>query len=86
MMDFVAAAQSAPFTNTNDAKSTALRRLLALAALLHHWRRHLGQLLSLIIGLSSATALFVGVQLLNAEARSSYDQAEASLTGGVLPY
>lgn len=46
-----------------------------LHALLSHWRRHPLQLLMLVCGLIAATALWSGVQALNAQARSSYDQA-----------
>lgn len=52
-----------------------------LAALLSHWRRHLLQLAALVVGLALATALWSGVQALNAEARASYARA-ASLLGG----
>ncbi|QGM96584.1 ABC transporter permease [Methylocystis parvus] len=56
--------------------------LFALAALLSHWRRHPANLATLIIGLSVATALWSGVQALNAQARKSYDSAAAAFTGG----
>ncbi|WP_052063469.1 hypothetical protein [Nitrincola sp. A-D6] len=46
-----------------------------LHALLSHWRRHPLQLLMLACGLIAATALWSGVQALNDQARSSYDQA-----------
>lgn len=46
-----------------------------LAALLGHWRRHPLELATLLIGLAVATALFSGVQALNAEARDSYARA-----------
>lgn len=52
-----------------------------LAALLSHWRRHPLQLAALVVGLALATALWSGVQALNAEARASYARA-ASLLGG----
>ncbi|WP_227286484.1 ABC transporter permease [Boseongicola sp. H5] len=51
----------------------------ACAALLSHWRRHPGQCLTLILGLALATALWSGVQAINAEARASYDRAAAVL-------
>ena len=38
-----------------------------LAALLSHWRRHPLQLAALVVGLALATALWSGVQALNAE-------------------
>ena len=52
-----------------------------LAALLSHWRRHPVQLAMLILGLSLATALWSGVQAINAEARASYAAAAATLGG-----
>ena len=52
-----------------------------LAVLLSHWRRHPMQLATLLIGLISATALWSGVQALNAQARSSYDRAAATFGG-----
>jgi putative ABC transport system permease protein len=51
----------------------------ALSTLLSHWRRHPGQLLTLIAGLALATALWSGVQAINTEARSSYAEAAESL-------
>jgi putative ABC transport system permease protein len=48
-------------------------------ALLSHWARKPGQLITLILGLSLATALWSGVKAINAEADSSYDQAAAAL-------
>lgn len=56
-----------------------------LATLLSHWTRRPGQLLALIVGLMSATALWSGVQALNAEARGSYARAANSFAGGGLP-
>ena len=55
-----------------------------LSALLSHWRRQPFQLLTLILGLSLATALWSGVQAINAEARKSYGQAADVLGGGGL--
>ncbi|PZQ50464.1 MAG: ABC transporter permease [Rhodovulum sulfidophilum] len=52
------------------------------AALLSYWRRHPVELLTLLIGLATATALWSGVQALNAEARASYAAAEQVLAGG----
>jgi putative ABC transport system permease protein len=52
-----------------------------LAVLLSHWRRHPMQLATLLIGLISATALWSGVQALNAQARESYDRAAAVFGG-----
>lgn len=47
----------------------------AAQALLSHWRYNPWQLLTLIAGLALATALWSGVQAINAEARASYAQA-----------
>jgi len=52
---------------------------LGLATLVSHWRRHPLQLAMLLVGLSLATALWSGVQAINAEARASYDRAAAML-------
>lgn len=57
----------------------ALWTLLALAS---HWRRHPANLATLVIGLAIATALWSGVQALNAQARKSYDSAAAVFSGG----
>jgi len=51
----------------------------ALGALLSHWRRHPGQLATLLLGLALATALWSAVQAINAEARTSYDRAAGTL-------
>ncbi|MGD9540253.1 FtsX-like permease family protein [Methylocystis sp.] len=56
--------------------------LWALAALLSHWRRRPGNLVTLVAGLAIATALWSGVQALNAQARMSYDAATAAISGG----
>ncbi|MDP4031719.1 MAG: FtsX-like permease family protein [Pseudorhodobacter sp.] len=48
-------------------------------ALLSHWRRHPLQLTLLLMGLALATALWSGVQAINAEARASYARAAATL-------
>ncbi|WP_093421667.1 ABC transporter permease [Tranquillimonas alkanivorans] len=50
-----------------------------LQALLSHWWRHPFQLVTLLIGLATATALWSGVQAINAEARASYDRAASAL-------
>ncbi len=50
-----------------------------LSALLSHWRRKPLQLLTLFTGLALATALWSGVQAINAQARASYDQAAQAL-------
>ena len=54
-------------------------------ALLSHWRRHPIQALTLLTGLALATALWSGVQAINAEARASYDRAAAAIGTGNLP-
>ena len=60
----------------------AMRRMLwTLAALASHWRRHPANLATLILGLAIATALWSGVQALNAQARKSYDSAAAAISG-----
>lgn len=51
-----------------------------LSALLSHWRRHPFQLAMLLMGLSLATALWSGVQAINAEARASYARAADALS------
>lgn len=56
-----------------------MMRRAAMAALLSHWRRRPLQLVMLLLGLSLATALWSGVQAINAEARASYDRAAATL-------
>ncbi len=50
-----------------------------LRALSSHWRHRPGQLAMLAIGLALATALWSGVQAINAEARAAYDRAAATL-------
>ncbi len=51
----------------------------AAMALLSHWRRRPLQLATLLLGLSLATALWSGVQAINAEARASYARAASIL-------
>ena len=53
-----------------------------LQALLSHWLRNPMQLFTLVVGLSLATALWSGVQAVNAEARASYDAASEILGEG----
>jgi putative ABC transport system permease protein len=53
-----------------------------LSALASHWRRNPLQLITLLAGLALATALWSGVQAINAEARASYDAAAATLGEG----
>ena len=50
-----------------------------LGAILSHWRMHPLQLAMLLVGLSLATALWSGIQAINAEARASYGEAAAML-------
>lgn len=52
----------------------------ALITLLSHYRRHPGQLAMLLVGLWVASALWSGVQAINASARDSYARAEALLS------
>ncbi|MFY9655346.1 MAG: FtsX-like permease family protein [Methylocystis sp.] len=57
-----------------------MRQLLqTLLALLSHWRRRPGNFAALFVGLALATALFAGVEALNAKARASYAEAAALL-------
>ena len=56
-----------------------------LGALLSHWRRRPLQLATLLIGLALATALWTGVQALNAEARASYADAADAIGQSDLP-
>ena len=53
-------------------------------ALLSHWRRRPLQLATLVLGLSLATALWSGVQAINAEARASYARAASVLDQNAL--
>ncbi|AMD02685.1 ABC transporter permease [Halomonas chromatireducens] len=55
----------------------------ALATLLSHYKRHPGQLAMLLLGLWVASALWSGVQAINASARDSYARAEALFTTGL---
>ena len=55
---------------------------VTLHALLSHWWRNPLQLFTLLAGLALATALWSGVQAVNAEARASYDAAAATLGEG----
>ncbi|TWF43921.1 ABC transporter permease [Neorhizobium alkalisoli] len=52
---------------------------VAFAALLSHWRHRPLQLATLILGIALATALWSGVQAINAEARASYTRAASIL-------
>jgi putative ABC transport system permease protein len=56
----------------------------AATALLSHWRRRPQQLATLVLGLSLATALWSGVQAINAEARASYARAASVLDQNAL--
>lgn len=53
-----------------------------LSAFAAQWRRNPLHLLTLLAGLALATALWSGVQAINAEARASYDAAAATLGEG----
>ena len=53
-----------------------------LGTLLSHWRRRPGNFAALLVGLAIATALWSGVQALNAHARKSYDRAALAFSGG----
>ena len=55
---------------------------VTFSALLGHWWRNPLQLFTLLAGLALATALWSGVQAINAEARASYDAAAATLGEG----
>ena len=57
----------------------------AAVALLSHWRRRPGQLLTLILGLALATGLWSAVQAINAQARATYAEAAAQLGTGRAP-
>ncbi|MEM6441016.1 MAG: FtsX-like permease family protein [Pseudomonadota bacterium] len=55
-----------------------------LRALASHWRRRPFQLFALLLGLAAATALWSGVQALNAQAKQSYARAAEAFSGGGL--
>ncbi|MCY1392128.1 FtsX-like permease family protein [compost metagenome] len=55
--------------------------LRTLRGLSSHWRRHPAQFFSVLTGLWLATALWTGVQALNAQARDSYARVERLLGG-----
>ncbi|OZI30155.1 ABC transporter permease [Bordetella genomosp. 10] len=55
--------------------------LSCMRALAGHWRRHPLQCASIVCGLWLATALWSGVQALNAQARADYARASAVLLG-----
>lgn len=52
---------------------------VGLTGLLSHWRRRPLQLAMLLLGLGLATALWSGVQAINAEARASYARAAGAI-------
>jgi putative ABC transport system permease protein len=58
--------------------------LSCMRALAGHWRRHPLQCASILCGLWLATALWSGVQALNAQAREDYARASAVLAGPAL--
>src|SRR5690606_4459032 len=74
-----------PATASERRKADMTRAAWVLAVLLSHWRRHPMQLATLLVGLIAATALWSGVQALNAQARLSYDRAAAAFGGGRVP-
>ncbi|MFC3284050.1 FtsX-like permease family protein [Litchfieldella rifensis] len=57
--------------------ASAAAQWAAFTTLLSHYRRHPGQLAMLLMGLWVASALWSGVQAINASARDSYARAEA---------
>jgi putative ABC transport system permease protein len=61
-----------------------VRAWVTFRALIGHWKRNPVECVTLVAGLAVATALWSGVQALNAEARSSYDRAATLLGGDVL--
>ncbi|MEL6952761.1 MAG: FtsX-like permease family protein [Pseudomonadota bacterium] len=56
----------------------------AFLTLLSYWRRSPGQFVTLVLGLMLATALWSGVQALNAQARQSYAQASEIMAQTIL--
>ena len=58
---------------------------MTLAALLSHWLRNKVQLVMLLTGLALATALWSGVQALNAQARAAYATAAALVSEDGVP-
>ncbi|EEE39132.1 ABC transporter, membrane spanning protein [Rhodobacteraceae bacterium KLH11] len=54
----------------------------AAQVLLSHWRAHPLQLVTLLTGIALATCLWSAVQAINAEARASYERANAQLAIG----
>ncbi|MEM8790154.1 MAG: FtsX-like permease family protein [Pseudomonadota bacterium] len=57
------------------------RTFWTLATLASYWRRNPIQLAAVLVGLALATALWSGVQAINAEARASYAKATGLLGG-----
>lgn len=55
-----------------------MRLVTTLSTVLSHWKTHRFQLFTLFVGLAVATALWSGVQALNAQAKASYDAAAAT--------
>ena len=70
---------SAPTAHARGVFATSVF-VTTLATLLSHYRRHPGQLAMLLLGLWVASALWSGVQAINASARDSYARAEALFT------
>jgi len=61
----------------------ATQLVTLLTTLLSHYRRHPAQLAMLLLGLWVASALWSGVQAINASAKESYARAEALFTSGL---
>ena len=68
-----------------SARATLAALPWALRVLTSHWRRRPLQLLALLVGLAAATALWSGVQALNAQARDSYARAASAFSGAQAP-
>ncbi len=62
-----------------------MRFTTTLLTLLSHWKRHRFQLVTLVTGLAVATALWSGVQALNAQAKQSYAEAASQSALAALP-
>ena len=62
---------------------------ISLFAIMSHWKRKPLQLLLIVLGLTSSTALWTGIQAINAEAKKSYAQAtsiiESESTLSIVP-
>ncbi len=65
----------------SEPRAACMSRVWVLRVLLSHWARRPFQLGTLLLGLAVATALWSGVQAINAEARAAYTRA-AAVVGG----